>query len=400
MISEWMELLRNQQKLFKLNIQRNLIQNFSNSLTQQYQSIYLTALGADPIILGTIYSLSGLINTLLSIPTGITVDNIGVKKTLMITGLISIIGTALFSVSKTWTIGALALILTTVGYNLNFTICPMICGSVVKSSVRVTVMGICDTITFIPFLIGPIIAATIITYSGGMNEVGIRPLFFLQVTGLVLSLFLIYTRFFDPTVSEKREEIQIISTFKNILSETNSIKSWILLYMLSMLPYYATFYTPLFAAEVKGANQFIVGGISSASMLVSVVLAVPIGHLADKVGRRIIFIISTFLSCGAYLVLIYASKDILFLVSGFLSGFVMPVMVILSAISFDLVPKEYLGSWLGIMGFIGGVVNIVAPIVCGFLWDNISPQSVFFFLIFVRFLSILTLLMIPSSVIK
>jgi sugar phosphate permease len=78
----------------------------------------------------------------------------------------------------------------------------------------------------------------------------------------------------------------------------------------------------------------------------------------------------------------------------------MPMMVILSAISFDLVPKKYLGSWVGILGFIGGVANVVAPFICGFLWDNINPQSVFFFLIIVRVLSLLTLLMMPSTVIK
>ena len=223
-ISEWVELLRKQKQLFKINIQRNLIQNFSNSLTQQYQSIYLTALGADPIILGSIYSLSGVVNTLLSIPTGMTVDKIGVKKTLMVTALISIIGALLFSISNTWIIAALALVLTSVGFNLNFTVCPMICGSVVKSSERVTVMGICDTITFFPFLISPMIAASIITYYGGMTIAGIRPLFYLQIVGLLISLFFIVTKFFDPPVSETRSEIQLISTLKKILSETNSIK--------------------------------------------------------------------------------------------------------------------------------------------------------------------------------
>lgn len=400
MISEWLELLRNQQKLFKLNIQRNLIQNLSNSLTQQYHSIFLTALGANPIILGTIYSLSGLVNTLLSIPTGITVDKIGVKKTLVITCLISIIGAILFSVSNTWTIAAIALILSTVGFNLNFNVCPMICGSVVKSNVRVTVMGICDTITFIPFLVGPIIGATLITYFGGMNVTGIRPLFFLQAAGLIISLALILTRFFDPPITERKEGSSIFSSFKKIVSETDSIKPWILLYMLSMLPYYATYYTPLFAAEIKGADQFIVGGISSASMLVSVVLAVPIGHLADKIGRRIVFTISTLLSCASYFVLIYATRDAFLLLSGLLSGFVMPMLVILSAISFDLVEKENLGSWVGILAFIGGVSNIVAPILCGFLWDTISPQSVFFFLIIVRLASLLALNSIPSRIIK
>jgi MFS family permease len=276
----------------------------------------------------------------------------------------------------------------------------MVCGSVVKSDVRVTVMGICDTITFLPFLVAPLIAASIMTFFGGMNVEGIRPLFYIQVLGLVLSLGLIISRFFDPPITKKDDDVQLLSSFRSILSETASIKSWILLYTLSMLPYYATFYTPLFAAEINGADQFIVGGISSASMLVSIVLAVPMGHLADKIGRRIIFTVSTVLGGISYLVLLYSTRGFLLIVSGLLSGFMMPMMVILSAISFDMVQKEYLGSWVGILAFIGGISNILAPIACGFLWDNISPQSVFFFLILVRIMSLLTLYTIPSSIIK
>lgn len=400
MIEEWIELLHKQKKLFKVNIQRNLIQNFSNSLTQQFQSIYLTVLGADPLILGSIYSIGGVLNTSLSIPAGIIADKIGIKKTLILTTLVSILGAFLFSISNTWMIAAVALVLTTVGFNLNYTVCPMICGSLVESNERVTVMGICDTITFIPFLIGPMIAASLITFFGGMNVAGIRPLFYFQFVGFLFSLFLIGVRFANPVLSKTSTDFHIIETFKKIMSETKSIKPWILLYLLSTFPHYATFYTPLFAAKIKGADQFIIGGISAASMVVTILLAVPIGHLADNIGRRKIFMISLFLSCISYLFLVFAPGDVFLIISGFLSGFVMPILVILTAVSVDLVPKEYLGSWIGILGFIGGISNILAPIICGYIWDNINPQSVFLFLILIRILSLITLFAIPKSLIR
>jgi MFS family permease len=399
-IKEWIELLHDQKKIFKINIQRNLLQNFSNSLTQQFQSIYITALGANPLLLGSMYSVSGAINTILSIPIGVIADKIGIKRTLLMTSLVSIIGALLFSVSNNWTLAAIALVLSTVGFNLNYTVCPMICGSAVKSSERVTVMGICDTITFTPFLVGPIIAASLITYFGGMNISGIRPLFIIQFIGLVFSLLLISVRFSNPDISMDNSELRIFETIRGIVSETNSILSWILLYFLSNFPYFVVFYTPLYAAEVKGANQFIIGGMSAASMIVSIVLAVPIGHLADKIGRRKIFIASTLLSSLSYFFLIHSQGELLLIISGLLSGFVMPMLVILSAISFDLVPKDYLGSWIGFLGFIGGLSNIIAPILCGYIWDNISPQSVFYFLILIRFASLITLIRIPRSIMR
>jgi len=400
MIEEWIDLLQKQKQIFKTNIQRNLIQNSSNSLTQQFQSIYLTALGADPIILGTIYSLSGAVNTALSIPLGMLADKIGIRKTLLATTLVSLSGAFLFSVSNTWTLAAIALILTTVGFNLNFTVCPMICGSVVESNERATVMGMCDTIIFIPFLIGPILAASLITYFGGMNITGIRPLFYLQFSGLLLSLLLIWSMFSDPLQTEKKNDLGILDALKGILSENKVISSWIVFYMLSSFPYYASFYTPLFAAEVKGADQFIIGGLSSASTLISIVLAVPIGHMADKIGRKNIFVSTTILSCISYLLLVFAPGDAVLILSGLLSGFVMPMMVVLSAVSFDLVSKDHLGSWVGILGFVGGLSNILAPVICGFIWNNFSPSSVFFFLIFVRIISLLMMTAIPPKIIR
>ena len=60
-----------------------------------------------------------------------------------------------------------------VAWILDRTVCPMICGSMLASHERVTGMGICDTISFFPQLIAPIIGATLITYFGGMNKTGI-----------------------------------------------------------------------------------------------------------------------------------------------------------------------------------------------------------------------------------
>lgn len=38
--------VKKQQSPFKVNMAKNIVQNFSLGLTQQYQSIYITALGA------------------------------------------------------------------------------------------------------------------------------------------------------------------------------------------------------------------------------------------------------------------------------------------------------------------------------------------------------------------
>jgi len=70
-IKPWIDFLRRQENPFKVNILKNLAQRFASNLTYQYQYIYMTELGAGPVILGYISSISGLVNTILAIPSTI-----------------------------------------------------------------------------------------------------------------------------------------------------------------------------------------------------------------------------------------------------------------------------------------------------------------------------------------
>ena len=180
-IRGWIDFLNRQESPFKINIWKNLAQRSAVNLTYQYQSIYLSSLGASPLILGFIGSLNGIINTVLAIPTGVLADRIGIRKVMLITSTISMVSALVFAIAGSWETAAIAMALSGVSLIIDRTVCPLICGSILASHERVTGMGICDTISFFPQLIAPIIGATLITYFGGMNADGIRPLYYLQI---------------------------------------------------------------------------------------------------------------------------------------------------------------------------------------------------------------------------
>ena len=69
LIRSWAGFLQRQDSPFKVNILKNLAKNMAVNLTYQYQPIYIASLGATPLVLGYINSLSGAVNTLLAIPT-------------------------------------------------------------------------------------------------------------------------------------------------------------------------------------------------------------------------------------------------------------------------------------------------------------------------------------------
>ena len=59
MIRSWVEFLRRQESPFKVNILRNFAQRFATNLTYQYQPLFLTSLGASPLVLGYLNSVNG-----------------------------------------------------------------------------------------------------------------------------------------------------------------------------------------------------------------------------------------------------------------------------------------------------------------------------------------------------
>jgi len=397
LVSSWINFLRRQESYFKVNILRNLAQRFASNLTSQYQPLYLTSLGASPLILGYLNSISGLVNTVIAIPIGITADRVGIKRVLIIYMLLSIVGTAIFALAYSWEVAAIALVLSSSVYVLGGTVCPMICGSL-STAERVTGMGICDTISFFPQLIAPMVGAYLITFFGGLNAQGIRPLFYLQVAGLIIALGILQFWFNNPAIQMRSKKENIFADIRGLFSEGHMIPRWLLLVIMASIPNQVAFYTTLFAAQVKGADQFIIGGMSVASTIVLVFFAIPLAHLSDTIGRKKVAVSAAFLSVLSYVVLIFAPNNLILLFSGFLSGFSMSFGQNMMAISVDLVPSYRLGSWIGFQGFCRGVVSILSPIICGYLWSFVFAESVFYFLAATQIIAIIMLILVPYEV--
>ena len=134
----------------------------------------------------------------------------------------------------------------------------------------------------------------------------------------------------------------------------------------------------LFANEVKGADQLIIGAMATVGILVKILLAPSLGRVADRMGRKKVFYILLPLVGLASVVLISAPTPELLLLSSVLRGFTGVIsIVIIGSMTPELVPSTYLGRWRGLLGFFGGISGIVAPIVGGLIWEAIGPAYVF-----------------------
>ena len=51
--------------------------------------------------------------------------------------------------------------------------------------------------------------------------------------------------------------------------------------------------------------------------------------------------------------------------------------VVVSSITPELMPREYLGRWRGVLGLFLGLAAIPAPIIGGLIWEQMGPEWVF-----------------------
>jgi MFS family permease len=385
-IKKVIKFIRRQQKPFKVNMVRAASGAFLSRLTRQYRSVYILRLGASPFQLGLVDSIGGIAGTIIALPTGWLADKCGVRKMFLLAIPIMALGSLIFALAYDWTATIPAVFLTLLATQLLSTACPMVCGSYLKNTERATGKQLCDTLSAIPSLAAPMIAATLIAEFGGLRAEGIRPLYFLQAIGFSLVLLFTYRFYFDTL----RRQTSLgspgfVEGLGQVFAKGAAVKRWILYTALSSTTMYLSMtYLSAFLTEIKHANEFVVGSIATASLILPLLLALLLGHAADTFGRKRVLYLTTSFYCLSILLLIYAQNTITLLVSGVLQGFYTLSAVTQGAITAELVPLPLLGRWYGTLNLFRGISSITAPIIGGIVWSSISPNFVFLLIILIE----------------
>lgn len=129
------------------------------------------------------------------------------------------------------------------------------------------------------------------------------------------------------------------------------------------------------------------GLVMIALFLSMIVLSFPVGKLLDKVGRKIPLVMSSILIAPAITLFVFGSYSTLFIVMPLIGLTQLLGFSAYQALFADLVPQAQRGKVTGSMNFFTYIFMAIGGILGGLLYDNVSPQSPFLFMM---------LLMIPS----
>jgi MFS family permease len=371
---ESINIWRRQTRNWKIVSFRSIFTKFFDKLTFDYTNIYITALGANPVQLGLVNSLSHITWTLLSAPLGWFQDRYSLKKIFLMGAGLSILVTLVYATAQNWVMIIPAMLFSVTAMNIGS--CLTICDVTLKDQDRSTCKGLCDGTFATLSLFAPTIAAAIITYFGGLTVEGIRPLYWIQlIAGIILLVFLLLT-----LREIERPKIQningIISGYRDVFNKGHALKRWIIFttvhsFSLNMV----NPFLQLYAFKVKGANQFVLGWMATVSLFILVTFSTILGGYADRVGRKKIIYIVEPIYAISIILLILAPSPVYLILSSALGGFNLIVgFVSITPMQVEMVPVEHRGRWRGVIGLFNGLLSIPAPIIGGLIWDRFSPS--------------------------
>ena len=114
--------------------------------------------------------------------------------------------------------------------------------------------------------------------------------------------------------------------------------------------------------------------------LVAAVISYPAGSLSDKLGRKNVLLAAFLIFLIAYVGFALAPNilvvAVLFVFYGLYQGIFRSVG---KALASDFVPEHLRASGVGWYGTTVGLLQLVASVVAGFLWDHVGHASVFYY---------------------
>ena len=371
----------------KVTIAGTAIQNYGQQLTMQYTQLYASNLGADAVEIGFLNSITGAVNTIVSVPQGWATERYTVKKIMLLGLACAALSAAFSALANDWWMLIPAFILAG-RLVMIMPLADIIFISITNPQRRATIMSLARVIWDMLGTFSPMAAALVVASFGGINAQGIRPLYYIQIL-LATFVFLLVAVKLEPLSSEAERKtaesssrkISFIQDFRELFEGEKWLKRWILLgavraFGMSL----AMPFAPLWMVDVKGATPYILGVMGAASAIMSSFLQVPAGRLADRVGRKKVYFLLRPLAYLGTVLLIFAPSPEYLIVVGFLGSLAVGGGVSggIGGVSFtpfitmhwEMIPREKRGRRFGIEGLCMSASAIPATILGGILWQH------------------------------
>lgn len=385
------------------------------ALPSQYNTLYATALGINPLELGFWNSVGRALNSLVSIPAGWVSDKYGLKSAILLGLGFFFFGALCYSFAFDAMTVVPAIVLGSVTIVYPFSDIAIINYS--KPWQRTMIMAFTRTIWAIPSIFIPLAAAAIVTSFGGININGIKPLYYLQVFFALLVFFFMFVKLKTSTIQQAenegnlKTERSIIRDFHEIFQGEKHLKKWIVIQTTFFIcQFFSVAFTPLWMVNVIHADPYVMAISSMAGIVVLILLQMPVGQLADRIGRKkAFFLFRPFTYLGTLLLIFAPSPEYLILVgfigafgvvgAGGMGGIGGAGFIPFITMNFEMVSAEKRGRWNSVTS-VFNIISFPVSVLAGFLWEQGFMKEVLLIPVLLELLVTLPLLTTVPDTLK
>jgi MFS family permease len=350
---------------------------FSVSLVYPFESLYINELGASPIILGLMGSISSAILAIVRIPGGYFADKYG-RRNIILTMTFGIASAYLFyAFATSWQPIILGLVIINICSIGN----PAV-SAIQADSIDPEKRGLGYSVsTFLPGFLGiasPALAGYLIEAQGLLA--GMRIGYITVILGYLAAALL--RKFYLKETLQEPNKFKIQNTFTDIkeaFSSTFTVwrglpRSVSYLAIVTVLggmqgPLFNIFEV-LYVRDVIGLSNIEWGFLGTIMRVVQIVLSIPVGRVLDRMSRKQAIIPGSILLMVTTLFFVYSRGFeqallvyILFMLFGALS---FPVF---NALRADLIPREKRGRIMAIIGTLSNIAVVPTAAITGYLYE-------------------------------
>ena len=132
----------------------------------------------------------------------------------------------------------------------------------------------------------------------------------------------------------------------------------------------------LYAAEMKGADELVLGLMTTVQIISAIIFSVPMNRFADTRGRKFAFISVRPALWLSFIIVVLARHPYWLLLAWFLRGIALSSSAY-NTLMMEMVPPEQRGRWLGISNTFSALLRVGAPIMGGYLYNSSYPALIF-----------------------
>ena len=354
-----------------------------SGLYEPFRSLYIRELGASPLVLGLLSSLSSVILALIRLPGAYIADRHGRKRIIVAFTFSSALSYCLYVLAPDWRLIAVAVVVSALSH-----IYTPALEAIEADSMPPTKRGLGYIVVYVlpglPYLFAPAVSGWVVESLGlvpGMRVV------YAAVLALALLAAGIRWRYLEETMPDA-EELRVSHLGEAFRLNLGSIREawasmgreiWFLAAFLVLFSFENPLfglYLALYASDVAGVSGLQWGLIASLGTVVMLLLGLPVGRMVDGLGRR------------RSLLLAYLFSTPVLLALGLVKGFTLMALAFVSfmvcntlrfpaysALQADLIPKDRRGRVMGLMGTLRNLAMVPAAAVFGYLYqvDPVYP---------------------------